>query len=243
MALSTETDQSKLDEVLATVHKLDERFANGRGGEELHPTPSIPLIDPTANVTKLHEYEALRQDGLREASDRRNDELRVLGFQRLDDLRNQDRQCAAEIATVRLKAQEDLAAAESRRIDALTLAESRRIDALLAAASSAVTLASTRAELTAAALAERVDTSAKTLAAAVVASAEALSKQATTQGGVFETRLARLEQVGYASGGRESQWQDARENRQTSVTTLISTFSPIIAVLTLIAYLIITTHH
>jgi hypothetical protein len=100
--------------------------------------PTIPLIDPTANVLKHVEGAIKRLDDLGELNDKWTERLRML-----------QAECDKETQELR----EKLAFAESKRIDALTLAESRRLDSVNAETKAAVALASERATTTAAALA------------------------------------------------------------------------------------------
>ena len=106
-----------------------------------------------------------------------------LEMTRQDDLRDAEGERADALREMQEKYQEKLALAESRRIDALTLAESRRIDALLAAQQNAVALAAEKN------------------------AAQAATLGATTENlrSTIDSRITRLEQQQYQTGGRDIQ--------------------------------------
>jgi hypothetical protein len=200
MAQATRGD---VPEILIRLKRLED------ASTETKP-PSIPLIDPTANVLSLVAAAIQRQDDLRRTE-----------FKRLDDLREQAEKCAHEVRAVELQAQKDLAGAESKRIDAITLAESRRLDALLAAATNNVALAS-----------EKAGAQAATLAASVASSAEALRNQvASTSAGTttlitqvresLEKRLQIVEQNQFAAGGASMQQASGRKRNEWAVGIIV----------------------
>ena len=158
------------------------------------PAP-IPLIDPTANVLKLVEKAVERMDDLRAADDKWSERLR-----------HTEERWATEIGQLR----EKLAIAESTRIDAVNMAESRRIDALFAEMKAAVALASEKAAASAAQLA---------VAVAAQTTATALENMRSN----FDTRVTRVEQQQYQTGGRDIQRVEARgeTNVQRNQTLVI----------------------
>jgi hypothetical protein len=197
------TSRGDVPEILIRLKRLED------ASTETKP-PSIPLIDPTANVLSLVAAAIQRQDDLRAAE-----------FKRMDDLREQSEKCQHEVRAVELQAQKDLASAESKRIDAIAMAESRRLDALLAAATNAVALASEKAGAQAATLATAVASSAEALRNQVTATSAATSTLITQVKDSLEKRLQIVEQNQFAAGGASLQQATGRQSNQWTIALIV----------------------
>lgn len=92
-------------------------------------SPTLPLIDPTANVLSLVSAAITRQDDLRLAENKRMDDVRRLENKRLDDLRKLEETYIDKIDKERHATEDRLQKkdAEAKK------AEVDRVDALLAA--------------------------------------------------------------------------------------------------------------
>jgi hypothetical protein len=128
-------------EILDRLAEL-QRDTGNRAGDSKKPDPlPIPLIDPTANVSKLVELQVTRQDDLRSA------EVAYL----------------FKVVNLEIKRQDDLRTMQIEYEWKLSDKETHRIDALMLAAKSDISLANEKAALTAANLAAQVVTSAEAL--------------------------------------------------------------------------------
>jgi hypothetical protein len=168
----------------AAYQEILERLGRIEASNHEKKPPEIPLIDPTANVLKLVEKAVERMDDLRAADDKWSERIR-----------HTEERWASEVGQLR----EKLAIAESTRIDAVNMAESRRIDALFAEMKAAVALASEKAAAGAAQLATAVAAAAQTTATAL----EIIRSN-------FDTRVTRIEQQQYQTGGRDIQRGEGR---------------------------------
>jgi hypothetical protein len=202
-------------EIISRLRDLQD--ADDNRGNRAEP-PSIPLIDPTANVIKLVDAAIARQD-----------DLRRVEFKRIDDLRLQQIAFDKEIAGVTLQGQKDLSLAESRRIDALTLAESRRIDALLAAATNNVALAAEKSSAQAATLATQVISSAEALRNQVATTTAATTSQIATMRESLEKRLALVEQNQYQGVGVATQRSEGRQQSQWNFDKVLAILAVLIS--------------
>jgi len=178
-----------------------------QGGLAEAKAPSIPLIDPTANVLSLVAAAMQRQDDLRQAE-----------LKRLDDLRTLEREF-----------NEKLSQAEAKRIDAQSLAESRRIDALLAAMVQNVALASEKQQAAATTLAASVTSSAEALRAAQTAAAQQTTAAIATLRESLDKRLTDVEQRQYQSGGRDVQRAEGRQGSQWATSQLVAVGAALLA--------------
>lgn len=149
------------------------------------PSPGLPIdsggnptVDPTENVKALTEAANMRQDDLREASDKYN---------------------AAQINHV--KEIQDL---HMKYKQLLTRAEAKRIDAIRAVDVNAVAIASERATQQAAVLANSVTSSADTLRNLVASTATNIAEQLKQIVDSFNVRISAVERAQYEGQGKGS---------------------------------------
>lgn len=188
--------------------------------------PTLPLIDPTANVLSHVEAAVTRLDDLRDAEGRRVDGLRSALIERLHLEIDHVKELADVAASLRADHAKEIRLMESARVDAVSRSESGRIDALLAAAKADIALAS-----------EKTAAANNTLANTVIATADTLRKQVDTTTAstmelintmreTFDRRVSSVEQNQYAGGGSERAERESRGqsnvNRGQLLTLAIS---------------------
>lgn len=144
-----------------------------------------PTIDPTENVISLVEAANLRQDDLRQASDKYNDA-------QIDHMK--------EIIRLRAEFDARLHVANEKS----DLAESKRIDAIRAVDVGAVAIASEKAAATATVLANQVQQSADSLRTLVATTAAAATNQQNQLFNQFNERLTSLERSQSEGKGKGS---------------------------------------
>lgn len=137
-----------------------------------------PVVDPTENVKALTEAANLRQDDLREASDKFN-LSQIDHVKEIQDLHMQYKQL-------------------------LSIAEAKRIDAIRAVDVNAVAIASERATQQAAVLADSVTRSADTLRNLVASTATNIAEQLKQIVDQFNTRISAVERSQYEGQGKGS---------------------------------------
>lgn len=135
-----------------------------------------PTIDPTENVKALSEASNIRQDDLREASDKYN--------------------------AIAIQHTKEIAALHAGYAEKLSVAESKRIDAIRAVDVNAVAIASERQSAQAGVLATQVIQSADALRALVSSTAQTIAEQNRQQFSQMNDRITAVERTQYEGRGK-----------------------------------------